>query len=282
MKIKEINVSLQPIFNLVTKMSDLMRNYEITFIVDPVLSDDEIKSTAQTFVDQLKGEGCNIVHTNEIGLQQLAYPIKKRNSGVYYCVEFETETGVVIDKVELSLRRDERIIRFLSVSLDKYGVKYNDDKRNGLIGKVKKKEKPKEETSDKRSNRPARKQAPVAATPKKVEKKAEAKPVVEEKVKAAAPVETPTPDDFKKIEGIGPKIAGLITDAGIITFAQLAETPAEKIKEILSAAGSRYATHNPTTWPKQAKMAADGDWDALKKWQDELDGGKEAKSGEEE
>lgn len=255
-----------------------MRNYEITFIVDPVLSDDEIKSTAQTYVDQLKGEDCKIVHTNEIGLQQLAYPIKKRNSGVYYCVEFESETGVVIDKIELSLRRDERIMRFLSVSLDKYGVKYNEDKRNGLIGKVKKKEKPVEETNDRRSR--GRKNAPA--------KKTERKPVEENKVAAAAPVEAVkeeavTPDDFKKIEGIGPKISELIVNAGILTFAQLAETAAEKIKEILTEAGSRYATHNPTTWPAQAKMAANGEWDALKKWQDELDGGIEvAKSNEEE
>ncbi len=255
-----------------------MRNYEITFIVDPVLSDDEIKSTAQTYVDQLKGEGCNIVFTNEIGLQQLAYPIKKRNSGVYYCVEFETETGVVIDKIELSLRRDERIMRFLSVSLDKFGVKYNDDKRNGLIGKVKKKEKPVEETNDRRS-RSSRKHAPA----KRTEKPAEQKPVEEKKVEAAAPVETTKPDDFKKIEGIGPKISELIANAGILTFAQLAETSADKIKEILTEAGSRYATHNPTTWPAQAKMAANGEWDALKKWQDELDGGIEvAKSNEEE
>ncbi len=262
-----------------------MRNYEITFIVDPVLSDDEIKSTAQTYVDQLKKEDCNIIHLDEMGLRQLAYPIKKRNSGVYYCVEFESETGVVIDKVELSLRRDERIMRFLTVSLDKYGVKYNQDKRDGKIGKVKKKEKPVEEVSDRRS-RPKRRNAP---TPRpKVEQEVKATPtppVVEEEVAVAAPapvVETTTPDDFKKIEGIGPKIAGLLVDAEILTFAQLAETPVEKVKEILAAAGSRYAIHDPSTWGKQAKMAAAGDWDALKKWQDELDGGKEVKASSEE
>ncbi len=119
-------------------MSDPMKNYEVTFIVDPVLSGDEIKATAQTYVDQLKNEGCEIVHVDEMGLRQLAYPIKRRTSGVYYCVEFKTETGEVTDKVELAMRRDERIMRFLTVTLNKYGVKYNEDKRNGLIGKSKK------------------------------------------------------------------------------------------------------------------------------------------------
>ncbi len=81
-------------------------------------------------------------------------------------------------------------------------------------------------------------------------------------------------DDLKKIEGIGPKIAEILTESGIDTFAALAATDAEKIKEILLAKGKRYAMHNPTTWPKQAALAAEGKWDELKKWQDELDGGK--------
>ena len=115
-----------------------MRNYEVTFIVDPVLSGDEIKAAAQSYVDLLKKEGCEIVHVDEMGLRQLAYPINRRTSGVYYCIEFQIETGELISKYELSMRRDERIMRFLTVKLDKYGVKYNDDKRKGLIGKKKK------------------------------------------------------------------------------------------------------------------------------------------------
>jgi small subunit ribosomal protein S16 len=97
-------------------------------------------------------------------------------------------------------------------------------------------------------------------------------PVVEE---VAAPVvEATTPDDLKKIEGIGPKIAEVLNAAGITTFAQLADATAEKIKEILDAAEGNFAAHDPSTWPAQAKMAAEGNWDGLKKWQDELDGGK--------
>jgi len=97
-----------------------------------------------------------------------------------------------------------------------------------------------------------------------------------EAVKAAAPVtDASAKDDLKKIEGIGPKIAELLNNAGINTFSQLGATEVDRVKEILTEAGSRYATHNPGTWPKQAQMAADGKWDELKKWQDELDGGKE-------
>ena len=114
-----------------------MRNYEVTFIVDPVLSGEEIKTTAQTYSDMLKTANASIVHIDEMGLRTLAYPINKRNSGVYYCIEFQMETVDVIDDLELALRRDERIMRFLTYKLDKFGIKYNEDKRNGLIGKAK-------------------------------------------------------------------------------------------------------------------------------------------------
>lgn len=112
-----------------------MRNYEVTFIVDPVLSGDEIKSTAKTYADLLTDDGCKIVHQDDMGLKQLAYPINKRSTGVYFSTEFLSETGSILPKLELAMRRDERIMRFLTVKLEKYGVKYNDDKRKGLIGK---------------------------------------------------------------------------------------------------------------------------------------------------
>lgn len=140
-----------------------MRHYEVTFIVDPVLSGDEVKSTAQTYKDMLVTEGASIVHVDEMGLRPLAYPINKRSTGVYYCIEFSAESGSFIAKVELALKRDERIMRFLTVSLDKYGVKYNEDKRNGKIGKKVRKEKPAKEPS----GRPY--QAPRAAAPVEAE-----------------------------------------------------------------------------------------------------------------
>lgn len=118
-----------------------MKQFEVTFIVDPVLSGDELKSTVNTYNDMLKAEGCKIVVLTEMGLRQLAYDINKRSTGVYYTIEFQSESGEIISKLELALRRDERIMRFLTVRLDKFGIKYNEDKRAGKIGKVKEKAK---------------------------------------------------------------------------------------------------------------------------------------------
>jgi len=123
------------------------------------------------------------------------------------------------------------------------------------------------------------------AAPKKEAKKAEPKKTAP---KAAAPVKAVAPkaevkkapakkaaskkgDDLKKIEGIGPKIAQTLTDAGVATFAELAKTDAAKISEIIAGVRGNHVTD---TWPKQAELAAEGKWDELKKWQDELDGGK--------
>jgi large subunit ribosomal protein L27 len=130
-----------------------------------------------------------------------------------------------------------------------------------------------------------------AAAPKAEAQPAKAKTETAPK-KAAAPKTEAAPkkaaaksakgDDLTKVEGIGPKIAGLLNDAGVTSFAELAATSVEKVQEVLNNAGSRYASHNPGTWPAQAKFAAEGKWDELKKWQDELDGGKVVKPSEEE
>jgi predicted flap endonuclease-1-like 5' DNA nuclease len=105
---------------------------------------------------------------------------------------------------------------------------------------------------------PAKKASPKKAeTPKKAE------------VKAKSDV-----DDLTKIEGIGPKIAGLLKADGIETFEKLSKEKVTAIQAILDKAGKRYAVHNPATWAAQAKLAAKGDWEGLKKWQDELNGGK--------
>jgi len=163
---QSIALPLQPelkilLFNQFTSKN--MNQYEVTFIIDPVLSGDEIKSTASTYETLLKDQGCTIVHVNELGLRQLAYPINKKSSGVYYCIEFTSPTGAVIGKTELSFRRDERIMRFLTVRLDKYGVKYNDDRRSGKISAYKKKE------AKKKPYEAGSGPAPVAAAPVKEE-----------------------------------------------------------------------------------------------------------------
>ncbi|EFO80413.1 hypothetical protein OSCT_1638 [Oscillochloris trichoides DG-6] len=82
------------------------------------------------------------------------------------------------------------------------------------------------------------------------------------------------PKDLEKIEGIGPKIAALLVNSGILDLNDLAATPVERIKAILSAAGSRYSIADPTTWPEQAAYGARGDWDGMLAFQKQLKGGR--------
>jgi small subunit ribosomal protein S2 len=106
--------------------------------------------------------------------------------------------------------------------------------------------------------------------------KEDAAPVTEQKEKAAVKKTVKVDsDNLTKIEGIGPKAAEALTNAGIDSYAKLAKAKAEKIKEILTEASSRMAHLDPESWPKQAKMAADGKWDELKDWQDKAKGGVE-------
>ena len=83
------------------------------------------------------------------------------------------------------------------------------------------------------------------------------------------------PEDLKIVEGIGPKIEGLLKDAGIQNWSDLAAASVERLKEILSEAGDRYRLADPSTWAEQADLAANGQWDELKEYQDFLGGGKD-------
>ncbi len=97
------------------------------------------------------------------------------------------------------------------------------------------------------------------------------------KVKSAPKAEKTTKtvkEDLKKIEGIGPKIQTLLEAKGIASFGDLARADVSLLMEILEAAGSRFKMHDPTTWPQQAKLAANGQWEELNKLQAELKGGK--------
>lgn len=82
-------------------------------------------------------------------------------------------------------------------------------------------------------------------------------------------------DDLKLIEGVGPKIEGLLHDAGIRSWADLAGADVAQLQAILDAAGSSFKMHDPATWAKQAQLAVDGEWEALEAYQDALKGGKE-------
>ncbi|MCF0054736.1 hypothetical protein [Dyadobacter sp. CY356] len=82
-------------------------------------------------------------------------------------------------------------------------------------------------------------------------------------------------DDLKIIEGIGPKLESILNAAGIHSFYQLSQKTPEQISAILSNSDSRFQVHDPATWPRQAELASKGNWDELKAWQDQLNGGRE-------
>ena len=110
----------------------MVRQYETVFIVTPVLSEEQIKETVKKYQTLLTDNGAEIVFENNWGMRKLAYPIQKKTTGFYYLVEFRAE-GEVIAKLETAYKRDERLLRFLTVSLDKHAIAYNEKRRaNGL------------------------------------------------------------------------------------------------------------------------------------------------------
>lgn len=119
---------------------------------------------------------------------------------------------------------------------------------------------------------PAQAPPPAPGLPPAEEK---TKPEPAAKAKAKAEAEPAKPDDLKRLEGIGPKIASVLQAAGIATFAQLADTGVGRLRQILEDADPRLLSlADPTTWPDQAALAAGGEWDALKALQQELKGGR--------
>ena len=107
----------------------MVNQYETVFIVTPVLSEEQMKETVKKYTDFLNDNGAEIIYTNNWGMRKLAYPIKKKTTGFYYLIEFKAE-GSLIAKLETAYKRDERLLRFLTVSLDKHAVAYNEKKRN--------------------------------------------------------------------------------------------------------------------------------------------------------
>ncbi|MFK7813820.1 MAG: 30S ribosomal protein S2 [Maribacter sp.] len=137
----------------------------------------------------------------------------------------------------------------------------------------------------KKEAKPVAKAEPVAEKAPAIE---EAVAIAKEEVKEEAPkkeakkeaapkkeAKAAKADDLTKIEGVGPKAAEYLAAAGLDTFAKVSKAKADKMKEILTSASSRMGHLDPTSWPKQAKMAADGKWDELKEWQDNTKGGVE-------
>ena len=103
----------------------MINQYETVFILTPVLSDEQLKEAVDRYKELLKENKCEVIHEETWGLKKLAYPIKKKSTGFYHLFEFRAD-GTFIDNLELSFRGDERILRFLTVKLEKDAVSWSD------------------------------------------------------------------------------------------------------------------------------------------------------------
>ena len=116
----------------------------IMFIVSPAVAgsptgndgfkSDAAKEAIAKYSKILKDNGAEIVQEDNWGLKKLAYPIQKKTTGYYHLTEFKAP-GELINKLEVELRRDERVLRFLTIALDKHAIAYNDKKRSGAFNK---------------------------------------------------------------------------------------------------------------------------------------------------
>jgi small subunit ribosomal protein S6 len=108
-----------------------MNNYETVFIMNPVLSEDQIKETVNKFVSFIKTHKGTINHEENWGLKKLKYTIQKKKTGFYYLLDFVSE-GKLINDLEVEFKRDERVIRWQTVKLDKFALEYSIKRRNKL------------------------------------------------------------------------------------------------------------------------------------------------------
>ena len=112
----------------------MTNTYETVFILTPVLSEDQMKDTVEKFKGILAENGAEITSEEHWGMKKLAYPIEKKSSGFYVLIEFKAEP-VAVTKLETNFRRDERIIRFLTVKLDKYAQEWAEKRRQKYASK---------------------------------------------------------------------------------------------------------------------------------------------------
>ena len=113
-----------------------MQQYEIVIVLTPLLSEETSKEAIAKFNKLIADGGAEIVQEDNWGLRKLAYPIQKKTTGYYHLTEFRAP-GELINKLEIELRRDERVLRFLTISLDKHAIAYNEKKRSGAFNQKK-------------------------------------------------------------------------------------------------------------------------------------------------
>ena len=207
-------------------------------IVDIAGQQFKVEKDQRLFVHQLKGEAGDKVEFSDVFLLD--------DNGTITVGAPAVEGALVTAKIEEHLKGD-KVIVFKKKRRKGYKKKNGHRQRltritiESIVA-----------SGAKKSTKAAAKAAPKAAASKKAEAKA---------------------DNLTKIEGIGPKIAEVLVAAGLVSFADVAKSTPEAIKEILSS-HPRLASKDAATWCKQADLAANGKWDELKKWQDELNGGK--------
>ena len=111
-----------------------MNQYETVFILTPVLSDEQMKEAVAKFKKVLTDNGAEILNEETWGLKKMAYAIQKKSTGFYCLLEFKAEPSIV-KKLEISYRRDEKVIRFITVKLEKYAAQYAEKRRNKFANK---------------------------------------------------------------------------------------------------------------------------------------------------
>ncbi len=114
----------------------MIKQYETVIVLTPVLLQEQVDEAVAKFRKILTQHGAEIVFENNWGLRKLAYPIQKKNTGFYYLFEFRAE-GTLIEKLEVEYKRDERIMRFLTIALDSHAITYNEKKRKNAAIKQK-------------------------------------------------------------------------------------------------------------------------------------------------
>ena len=108
-----------------------MNNYETVFILTPVLSEKQTKEAVDKFKKSLKNSGAKINHEESWGLKKLAYPIQKKSTGFYFLIQFESK-GENIKNFEVELKRDEKVMRFLTMKMDKDHLEYAEKRRSKI------------------------------------------------------------------------------------------------------------------------------------------------------
>ena len=117
----------------------MKKNYETVFILTPVLSDIQMKDAVLRFIKVITDNKGEVINEEHWGLKKLAYPIQHKNTGFYHLLEFKSEPSLIA-KLEIELRRDEKVMRFLTVSIDKHALVYNERRRKGAFNNKENKE----------------------------------------------------------------------------------------------------------------------------------------------